>query len=166
MRPRETKAHATVAASDSEMRALRPAAVLILAAAGLALAGAGPVGADDAISRLGLLFDNAVGDIHLAFLVPLDALQVKRSEGPKLLGPSGFPGCTVDFTFRLGWIGFAIKLRLKLGDLAFQAFHFPITRCFCFHVSGLLREFSADQGLSLDFVYLPTDYFPSKFFAL
>src|ERR1700742_243135 len=69
------------------MGVLRPLAVLILAAAGLVLAGAGPVGADDAISRLMRNQDDAAKNLPVAPTKPLPAQVAGPTVGSKPQGP-------------------------------------------------------------------------------
>ena len=70
------------------MRALRPAVVLILAAAGLALGLAGPAGADDAISRLMKNQDDAARNLPVAPAKPLPAQVAGPTVGSRPQGPT------------------------------------------------------------------------------
>jgi N-acetylmuramoyl-L-alanine amidase len=69
------------------MRVLRPVAVLILAAAGLVLAGLRPAGADDAISRLMKSQDDAAKNLPVAPAKPLPAQVAGPTVGSKPQGP-------------------------------------------------------------------------------
>src|SRR3954469_10986688 len=69
------------------MRVLRPVAVLILAAAGLVLAGLRPAGADDAISRLMKSQDDAAKNLPVAPAKPLPAQVAGPTVGSKRQGP-------------------------------------------------------------------------------
>src|ERR1700742_2562539 len=69
------------------MGVLRPLAVLILAAAGLVLAGFGPAGADDAISRLMKNQDDAAKNLPVAPAKPLPAQVAGPTVGSKPQGP-------------------------------------------------------------------------------
>src|SRR3954467_15297094 len=69
------------------VRVLLPVAVLILAAAGLILAGFRPAGADDAISRLMKSQDDAAKNLPVAPAKPLPAQVAGPTVGSKPQGP-------------------------------------------------------------------------------